>query len=68
MAAERLHGDDTTVSVKAKGKTETGRLWNYVRDDCPFGGVGPPAVIFHFSCDRRGKHPRAHLQSWASKR
>ncbi len=37
-AAERLHGDDTTVPVRAKGKTITGRLWNYVRDDRPFGG------------------------------
>lgn len=65
LAAERLHGDDTTVPVKAKGKTETGRLWNYVRDDRPFGGVDPPAVIFHFSRDRRGEHPRAHLELWA---
>src|SRR3982074_1367241 len=38
FAAERLHGDDTTVPVLAKGKTDTGRLWTYVRDDRPFGG------------------------------
>src|SRR5271157_2919592 len=44
MAAERLHGDDTTVPVLAKGKTDTGRLWVYVRDDKPFGGTGPPAA------------------------
>ena len=43
LAAERLHGDDTTVPVLAKGKTITGRLWAYVRDDRPFG-QGPPAV------------------------
>ena len=54
MAAERLHGDDTTVPVLAKGKTDTGRLWIYVRDDEPFGGAGPPAAIFHYSRDRRG--------------
>lgn len=65
LAAERLHGDDTTVPVKAKSKTETRRSWNYVRDDRPFGGVDPPAVIFHFSRDQRGEHPRAHLESWA---
>ena len=53
MAAERLHGDDTTVPVLAKGKTDTGRLWIYVRDDQPFGGAGPPAAIFHYSRDRR---------------
>src|SRR4051812_37388046 len=35
LAAERLHGDDTTVPILAKGKTVTGRIWTYVRDDCP---------------------------------
>jgi transposase len=65
MAAERLHGDDTTVPVLTKGKTDTGRLWVYVRDDEPFGGAGPPAAIFHFSRDRRGEHPQAHLAGYA---
>jgi transposase len=40
LAAERIHGDDTTVPVLAAGKTITGRLWTYVRDDRPFGGDG----------------------------
>jgi len=65
MAAERLHGDDTTVPVLAKSKTDTGRLWIYVRDDKPFGGAGPPAAIFHYSRDRRGEHPQAHLAGYA---
>jgi transposase len=65
MAAERLHGDDTTVPVLTKGKTDTGRLWIYVRDDGPFGGAGPPAAIFHYSRDRRGEHPQAHLAGYA---
>jgi transposase len=65
MAAERLHGDDTTVPVLAEGKTDTGRLWTYVRDDKPFGGAGPPAVIFYYSRDRRAKHPQAHLAGYA---
>lgn len=65
LAAERLHGDDTTVPVLAKGKTDTGRLWVYVRDDRPFGGADPPAALFHYSRDRRGEHPQAHLDSWA---
>jgi transposase len=65
LAAERLHGDDTTVPVLAKGKTDTGRLWVYVRDDAPFGGTAPPAALFHYSRDRRGEHPRAHLASWS---
>jgi transposase len=59
LAAERLHGDDTTVPVLAKGKTITGRLWTYVRDDRPFGGPAPPAAVFYYSRDRTGEHPSA---------
>lgn len=65
LAAERLHGDDTTVPVMAKGKTDVTRLWVYVRDDAPFGGTDPPAALFHYSRDRRGEHPQAHLASWS---
>ncbi len=65
MAAERLHGDDTTVPVLAKGKTRTGRLWTYVRDDRPFAGPAPPAALFHYSPDRRGEHPQRHLAGYA---
>jgi transposase len=65
LSAERLHGDDTTVPVMAKGKTDTARLWVYVRDDRPFAGTDPPAALFHYSRDRRGEHPRAHLATWS---
>ncbi len=65
FAAERLHGDDTTVPVLAKGKTDTGRLWTYVRDDRPFGGRDPPAAMLYYSRDRRGEHPQAHLAGYA---
>ena len=65
MAAGRLHGDDTTVPVLAKGRTRTGRLWVYVRDDKPFGGQAPPAALFRHSPDRRGEHPERHLVGWA---
>ena len=64
MAAERLHGDDTTVPLLARGKTATARLWVYVRDDRPFAGDAPPAALFRFSRDRRGEHPQAHLARW----
>jgi transposase len=64
LAAERLHGDDTTVPVLAKGKTVTGRCWVYVRDDRPFGGTDPPAAVFYYSRDRCGEHPQAHLASY----
>jgi transposase len=64
LAAERIHGDDTPVPVLAKGKTITGRLWTYVRDDRPFGGLAPPAAMFYFSRDRRGEHPNRHLAGY----
>ena len=65
LAGEWLHGDDTTVSVLAKGKTATARLWTYVRDDRPFGGRDPPAALFHYSRDRGGEYPRRHLAGWS---
>jgi transposase len=65
MRAERLHGDDTTVPILAKGRTETGRVWVYVRDDRPFGGQDPPAALFYSSRDRTREHPERHLAGWA---
>lgn len=65
LTAERLHGDDTTMPVMAKGKTAIARLWVYVRDDRPFAGTDPPAALFHYSRDRRGEHPRRQLASWS---
>ena len=65
LAAKRLHGDDTTVPVMAKLKTDIARLWVYVRDDRPFAGADPPAALFHYSRDRRGEHPQAHLAGWS---
>src|SRR3954464_7608500 len=65
LAAERLHSDDTIVPVLAKGKTDTGRCWVYVRDERPFGGPAPPAAMFYYSRDRSGEHPQAHLANYA---
>jgi transposase len=65
FAAERLHGDDTTVPVLAKERARIARLWGYVRDDRPFGGPDPPAVAFFYSPDRGGEHPERHLVSFA---
>jgi transposase len=65
FAAGRIHADDTTVPVLAKGKTRTGRLWTYVRDDRPFGGPDPPAAAFFYSPDRTGEHPERHLAHYA---
>jgi transposase len=65
LAAERLHADDTTVPILAKGKTVTGHIWTYVRDDRPFGGRAPPAALYHASRDRRHEHPERHLTGFA---
>ena len=65
LAAERLHGDDTTVPILAKGKTVKGHIWVYVRDDRPFGGRAPPAALYYASRDRRHEHPARHLQNFS---
>lgn len=65
-SAEKIHADDTPVPVLApgRGKTKTGRVWAYVRDDRPSAGRGPPAVWYRYSPDRRGEHPRHHLRNF----
>jgi transposase len=65
FAAGRLHGDDTTVPVLAKGRTVTGHLWTYVRDDRPFAGPDPPAAVFYYSPDRKKEHPQGHLSRYS---
>jgi len=64
LTAARLHGDDTTVPLLARGGTKTARLWTYVRDDGPWGGSAPPAALFKFSRDRQMIHPNKHLAGW----
>ena len=66
MASDTLHVDDTPVPVltPGAGKTKTGRLWTYVRDERPFNGDRPPAALFFYSPDRKGEHPRAHLKDF----
>jgi transposase len=63
MAGAVLHADDTPVPVLAPGMghTRTARLWAYVRDEQPWAGAAPPAVLYRYSPDRKGEHPRAHL-------
>ena len=69
MSAEKLHADDTPVPVLApgNGKTKTGRLWTYVRDDRPWGDQTPPAVWFAYTPDRKGEHPIAHLREFTGR-
>jgi transposase len=67
MCAEKLHADDTPVPVLSpgKGRTRTGRLWAYVRDDRPCGGTDPPAVVYRYSPDRKAERPREHLRTFS---
>ena len=66
LATQKLHGDDTPIPVLApgKGKTATGRLWTYVRDNRPAGSTEAPAVWFAYSPNRKGEHPNKHLKAF----
>jgi hypothetical protein len=66
LGGRKLHADDTPMPVLApgNGKTKTGRLWTYVRDDRPAGEQTAPAVWFAYSADRKGEHPRHHLKTF----
>lgn len=66
-AALKIHADDVPIPVLAPGtgKTKTGRLWTYVRDDRPWGDAAPPAVWFRYSADRKGARPLEHLRDFA---
>lgn len=67
LKAEKVHGDDTSVPVldPGRGRTKTGRLWTYVRDDRPAGSRAPPAMWYRYSPDRQGMRPREH---WTARR
>jgi transposase len=67
FAAEKIHGDDTTMPVLAPGlgRTATGRLWVYVRDDRLFCGSAAPAAAYFYSPDRGAEHPAAHMASFS---
>ena len=66
MSAAKLHADDTPVPVlePGKGRTKTGRLWTYVRDERAAGQMTAPAAWFAYTPDRSGKHPHQHLASF----
>jgi transposase len=63
MAGRVIHCDDTPVPVLAPGagKTKTGRLWVYLRDERPHAGTAPPAVLYRYTPDRKGEHCRKEL-------
>jgi transposase len=64
FASDHLFADDTPVPVldPGRGRTKTGRLWVYARDQRPWGGPAPPAAIYIFAPDRKAERPAAHLE------
>ncbi len=65
--SERLFADETTAPVldPGRGRTKTGQLWAYARDDRPWGGSDPPMVAYVYAADRKAERPEAHLGSFA---
>jgi transposase len=66
LTSAKVHADDTPVPVldPGRGRTKTGRLWVYVRDDRPAGSTEPPAAWYRYSPDRKGEHPQGHLKNF----
>ena len=44
-----------------RGRTKTGQFFAYARDDRPWGGTDPPAVVYIYAPDRKAERPLAHL-------
>jgi len=65
--SERLFADETTAPVldPGRGRTKTGQLWAYARDDRPWGGIDPPMVAYFYAADRKGERAEAHLGDFA---
>lgn len=63
----RLFADETTAPVldPGRGRTKTGQLWAYARDDRPWGGTDPPAVAYVHAPDRKAERPSEHLRGFA---
>lgn len=66
LGGQQLHADDTPLPVldPGRGRTKTGYLWTYVRDERPWGSTQAPAVWFEYSPNRKGEHPRRHLRDY----
>lgn len=66
MATDHLFADDTPMPVldPGRGRTKTGRLWAYVRDDRSWNGPDPPAALYIYEPDRKGERPEAHLRQF----
>ncbi len=66
MKGAAIHADDTPVKVltPGTGKTKTGRLWVYLRDESDYGGPAPPAAFYRYSPDQKGTRPQPHFKDY----
>jgi transposase len=66
FASSKLFADDTPIPVldPGRGRTKTGRLWVYARDDRPWAGLDPPAAVYFYSTDRKAERPASHLSGF----
>jgi transposase len=66
-ASSKLFADETTAPVldPGRGRTKTGQLFAYARDDRPWGGTDPPGVVYLYAPDRKAERPIAHLTGFA---
>jgi transposase len=67
FASQKLFADDTPIPVldPGRGRTRTGRLWVYARDDRPWQGHDPPAAVYLYSPDRKAERPASHLAGFS---
>jgi len=66
FASDKIFADDTPIPVldPGRGRTKTGRLWVYTRDDRPWVGPDPPAAVYFYSPDRKAQRPASHLEGF----
>jgi transposase len=66
FGSSKIFADDTPIPVldPGRGRTKTGRLWVYTRDDRPWAGPDPPAAVYFYSSDRKAERPASHLEGY----
>jgi len=66
FGSAKIFADDTPIPVldPGRGRTKTGRLWVYTRDDRSWSGPDPPAAVYFYSPDRKAERPASHLEGF----
>ena len=63
LASTRIFADETVVPVldPGRGRTKQGYFWAIARDDRPWGGSEPPAVVYSYAPGRGHIHANTLL-------